>query len=41
MGAALLAIAGNVLVVVIVGLAALAALAGAVLVFGRGFAGLV
>jgi hypothetical protein len=41
MGAALLAIAGNVLVVAILALAALAAIGAAVLVFGEGFASLV
>ncbi|MCW3492886.1 hypothetical protein [Microbacterium sp. SSM24] len=40
-GAALLAIAGNVLVVAILGLAALVTLAAAVLVFGGGLADLV
>lgn len=41
MGAALLAIAGNMLVVAILGLAAVVAVGAAVLVFGRGFADLV
>lgn len=40
-GAAMLAIAGNVLVVVILGVAALVALGAAVLVFGGGFSDLV
>lgn len=40
LGAALLAIAGNVLVVAILGLAALAVLAAAVLVFGSRLPGL-